>query len=46
MVTISGWQREEQARVEVGRTDVGRRTALALTGLFLLAVAMVPAWDG
>ena len=32
--------------MEVGRTDVGRRTALALTGLFLLAVAVVPAWDG
>ena len=45
-MTSRGRQREEQARVEVGQTDVGRRTALALTGLFLLSVAVVPAGDG
>ena len=45
-MTTRGREREEQARVEVGRTEVGRWTALGLTGLFLLSVAAVTGWDG
>jgi alginate O-acetyltransferase complex protein AlgJ len=45
MVTAASRQREDQARAEVGTTEVGRRTALGLTLAFLAGLAAVAAVD-